>query len=899
MRKEIEVAVGKSISNTERGKLLEQLAQEMLETMQYSVTQQVRLTGIEVDLLAVHKITGEKIFVECKAWRDPLPADAITKLLGNTELHDASSGWLISAGPLGKDAKGIMETWRDKTIDKRKRLQFYPPEIVVDQLICTSRIYDPLNLTAPDGKQFSQIALLLITEHGRFWAIPLIFASAGLPQAVILFDAVTGNPVSDKRLLGNVSQTDTTLRELQWLPADSRSISDFQYTANQKLENVVPVIQGDDWADYKPSRPQDFVGRKIIQDDFFIFLKDVQNNCSPIRLVAIKSPSGWGKSSLIIKLEDRCKNKRNRNKYFLFHVDLRAAISSQYADLALSSAFKEASDSGFLDGTLKDFKIASATQPLEDHSIQTALKYLHDNNRVLILFFDQFEEIFTKRELENLFDRIRVLATAIDSAKENLVLGFAWKTDSAIPQDHNAYYMWHNLSERRKEFDLTPFTQRDVSSALSIFSQQLGERLNPLLRKIIIDQCQGYPWLVKKFCLHIYTLVREGLDQFEAVARSLDIKLLFEKDTSDLTPGEGSCLKKIATDTPADIFTIFELYGNDTVQSLINRRLVIRRGSRLTLYWDIFRDYILTGKIPRIPITYIPQTGFSRHIRAIQFLSPSQPITLNDLAKKLNVSVGAADNSVRDLVMVGNGIRHGDSILLRQENIADAEQQLVTFMSRHIGYEKLVQKKGHNFRTQPDELESLIRDSLPFAKYKNKTWKVYTNRLIGWLAGVGLIGIENGLLVEKTDSERGKVQIVRQMTSYHRGEFFCEAPPHRIMEAIRVIKNGVTQESQLLSLHLRNALTSMRTLGILHKEKQEFVLSDDVKEDPDWLRFKVSNTTIIRKTLELLKTQPNVNAISVSDVLSQTFHIKWSRGTKIRHGNAALRWAKWVKEKDI
>ena len=127
MRKEIEVAVGKSTSNTERGKLLEQLAQEMLETMQYSVTQQVRLTGIEVDLLAVHKITQEKIFVECKAWRDPLPADAITKLLGNIELHDANSGWLISTGPLGKDAKGIMEVWREKPIDKRKRLQFYPP----------------------------------------------------------------------------------------------------------------------------------------------------------------------------------------------------------------------------------------------------------------------------------------------------------------------------------------------------------------------------------------------------------------------------------------------------------------------------------------------------------------------------------------------------------------------------------------------------------------------------------------------------------------------------------------------------------------------------------------------------------------------------------------------------
>ncbi len=66
----IEVAVTDNISSSDRGTLLEKLGHEVLESMQYEVNKQVRLTGIEVDLLATHKITDEEIYVECKATND-------------------------------------------------------------------------------------------------------------------------------------------------------------------------------------------------------------------------------------------------------------------------------------------------------------------------------------------------------------------------------------------------------------------------------------------------------------------------------------------------------------------------------------------------------------------------------------------------------------------------------------------------------------------------------------------------------------------------------------------------------------------------------------------------------------------------------------------------------------
>lgn len=62
--------------------------------------------GNLLEKLARHKISNSTIFVECKAWDGTLPADVITKLLGNVVMKNADGGWLITTGALSKDAKG-------------------------------------------------------------------------------------------------------------------------------------------------------------------------------------------------------------------------------------------------------------------------------------------------------------------------------------------------------------------------------------------------------------------------------------------------------------------------------------------------------------------------------------------------------------------------------------------------------------------------------------------------------------------------------------------------------------------------------------------------------------------------------------------------------------------------
>lgn len=131
----IEVAAPPETSTTERGRVLERFARRLLETQNYKVTEEVRLTGTEVDLLAVENTTGERVFVECKVWRSTISAEVIYKILGNVAFHKFAIGWLISTFALGKDTKGFREEWELRSPKERRQLQIYDPLALVKRLV--------------------------------------------------------------------------------------------------------------------------------------------------------------------------------------------------------------------------------------------------------------------------------------------------------------------------------------------------------------------------------------------------------------------------------------------------------------------------------------------------------------------------------------------------------------------------------------------------------------------------------------------------------------------------------------------------------------------------------------------------------------------------------------------
>ncbi|WP_353653477.1 nSTAND1 domain-containing NTPase [Peribacillus frigoritolerans] len=342
--------------------------------------------------------------------------------------------------------------------------------------------------------------------------------SAGVPQQVVLFDAETGNQIEDKDVIDKVSKLNTSLSDLEFVTYKHEKKGMQNEEIVEESQSVVVVSSGDQWSDYKPSRPQDFVGREELQKDVFGFLNNILHIQTTTRLVAIKTPSGWGKSSMLIKLSAKARSKY-KNKFHIHAVDVRAANSPRYGEFAFLDCIKKAIKSGFIKKPVNDITLSSINSPFNDLGIKEIAEFLKIENKVLVLFFDQFEDILSKTDLEKLFDNIRNLSMAIDSEQENIVLGFAWKTDGTTPTEHSAYHMWQSLSDRRKEFELSVFSPNEITKALTLFSKELGMPLNNTLKRYLIDHCQGYPWLLKKLSIHVHTMIKSGISQVNVLGR--------------------------------------------------------------------------------------------------------------------------------------------------------------------------------------------------------------------------------------------------------------------------------------------------------------------------------------------------------------------------------------------
>jgi hypothetical protein len=603
----IEVVKTNNSANTEKGNRLEELAEEFMKTQGYDVSRQVRITASELDLLCKHKVSGKLVYVECKAHRETLSANVLTNILGVVDFNDYSEGWLVSTGPLGKDAKGFVDQWERKPPEKREKLSIYTSDRVINSLLSAKLITQ-----APDEK-ISELILehngsngewvLLISQWGKFWACPILYN--GIAKSVVYFCAKTGKVTSDQDTFDLIKSTDFSLKELEFICTKKKqSVIDGIY--NKRETAIVEVEFGEKWFDYRPARPEHFVGRKKAQKELLQFLSDVKKRRTETRVFAIKGDSGIGKSSLVAKMRDVAKDSQKPNNLFFYAVDVRAANDSTYVSASLIKALKNANKSGF--GCEINLEISNYSDPLSSESIACFLSECSRKHELIIIVFDQFEELYSKSELFSVFEEAKRLMFSAISASSSLVLGFAWKTDSTVPQDHPAYHMWHKLSDHRFEVSLKPFSHSDAEQSLNLFEIELGEKIRPELKRYLLENSQGYPWLLKKLCIHFYEQLQNGISQHQMANRSLDISSLFDQDLNNLTDTEMGCLKLVAKNAPMDWYEVLESAGYEVVQSLQNKRLLIRRGDKLNLYWDIFRDYVLSGTIPAIPFTYIPQS---------------------------------------------------------------------------------------------------------------------------------------------------------------------------------------------------------------------------------------------------------------------------------------------------
>ena len=892
----IKVSVENHCSTTVKGNLLETLTAEVMKAQQFSVVKTIRITGMELDVHARHKYTGEEIIVECKAWEENINADVISKLIGNIVINNYSAGWLITTGGLGKDAEGLRLSWEKKPSEERKKLTIYTADRIVELLITNRVVVDAKSLICklPENFVYNDKSTLFITNIGKYWLFVGSFNSGTIANSVIAFEATSGERVCDEESLKRLKEVKSIYSEYDWRLEKGQNI---KRKDNVEFQDIVTVMSGDTWSDYRPSRPIDYVGRKCLIASVFSFFDDVLCRQTNTRLFALKSPSGWGKSSTILKLIDEAKKRGKSNKYFIFAVDVRTALSNRYAELAFKNCLECAIKESFIPFEKEEISIGDITNIVDTDDIKRIFSYLSENGKEIILIFDQFEEIFYKEELFGLFENMRKISNTVDSIKENLIIGYAWKTDFSIASDHPAYYLWSNLKDRRKEFDLLQFSDSEIKGAIKIFGKELGEKINPILARYLLRQCQGYPWLLKKLCIHVYNVVKEGKKQEDAIEQTLNIGSLFESECAELTSQEYGCIKQIAKESPADYFKIIDTFGQDTLQTLINRRTVIKRATKLTLYWDIFRDYVISGKLPEVNIDYIP-VQFSTFLKIISALIENNgKITINILSQNTLLGKSTIDNILIDLVMFGIVYRDRNEITLKENNYSDTMKKIQLFFKRHIVWLSIQKQFGDKFSVS--DYNTIFASLYSTNQISDKTKKIYSARLIGWLLDLKLILIENSMYkinykVDILDIDWTEYKKNRKVNKSRRGRKHNNSDvywPQVSPKKIKQFYSDYSEKNQTATEWITNGnkkvledLISLNAASV--SEHDELEIHCSCRELFQIIKTKKN----IQFAIKQLENEPKLSAKDLAMRINQTFNKSWSEGTKRVTGGMVYRW---------
>ena len=899
----IEVAVPPGTPSKEKGDLLEHLAENLLRIQNYQVTKQLRLTGTELDLLCEHQVNQKTVYVECKAHREPISANVLTNLLGTLDFKGYQEGWLISTGPLGKEAKGFQHEWEKKGDIDSQKLSIYTPERVIAALVSAGLVkplpYDSAVKEIGDEDCIGD-PTLLVTQYGIFWTI--VCLEGGVPVGVLVYSTKTGNLIKGQEWLRNLAQTDTSQSELDFEYVLNFSKSDVE----SGLDRVVEVKHGETWADYRPARPQDFVGRSEVREQVIRFFEDVRNEKSSTRVFAIKGDSGMGKSSLIAKLRDRVRNQRLRQKFFMYAVDVRAATGAGYILCSVLACLRKAAESGFGTGNPDNLRITNSADPLESPSIQEFLAQLEHKGQVICLVLDQFEELYSKPEVFAVFEAAQNLFLSTIAARSNLVLGFAWKTDSTVQQDHPAYYMWHRLADHRMEVELGQFTSSEASKAIGIFQKELGEKLRPNLRRKLIENSQGYPWFLKKLCIHIHDTVKSGISQSELVDKDLDVKSLFDRDLQQLTSSEDICLKMIAESAPADWSKILNDFGPEIIGGLRDKRLIVRSGNRLNLYWDIFREYVLTQTVPSIPFSYLPSSPSIRALlKVVGQLSLEDRKNYARLSELCGFSQNTIGNVIHDLSMFGIvTVEQSEVRLASPIEVSDQEkilQRLRYVLQSHALTMRLSKRDQGEIITMLDIIQ-LLKQINPAAQHQKKTWQAYAEKMGHWLTVTGyLVQRENDWKLE----DQGKVNLesVDKTRKAHRGGgitvFIGDTSPIKTLEALDYLRsNQPLSAKEIQEKGFRNAVAALRGLGVVKNELGSYSIIElaefESRSSLEILWSAACNEQRIQLVIEYLKEHPIADGKSVGNYINQEFKCNWSASSEMRVGNSLRQWASWV-----
>lgn len=879
------IAVGTtpSAQATGRGHLFERFIAKLFEAYGCEAPSHSDLNitnnGYELDIATRFVLSKEAAIAECKAYTSPVENKMLSNFYGKlcTERFEIQEmhGWFVAIPGLTSAGHQLA-----------RRLEQNDPKF---RLITANTIYQ----LAIDKSWVKTIEV----QHTRVSDQAILITEAGLCSLAKELDAKTRLP---NRVLVQRPSGQLTKQELDLLSNTAYvaglEIRDIgaasvmpQVPAQIEVSTLVSVVGSTNDFEYQfPAAPAFFVGRKTILADVATSLKAPNKSG---RVIVLNAQSGWGKSSLALKIASLVTAASGHAMVF----DSRTANSAQYVAAALQDAVTNAAKKGIL--TIpSDASFASLQSAIRTFRKST----WHSRSRPLLIFFDQFENVFRDERLTEEFRNLSLMIREVDAP---VIIGFCWKTDQVALTENYPYRLRDEIRGTATVINVEPFGPNDVGTVLNRLAKAAGNPISQDLRQRIREYSQGLPWLLKKLASHILKELRAGTSEETLLEDSLNIEGLFAQDLSNLQPAEMDALRLIAREAPVPFADIVERVESDVIQSLVDQRLLVKVGERLDTYWDIFREFLVTGKVA-VEDTYILRqrpSSTSKFLKAV--IEAGGEISASDVAAKFGTSVNVVFNGARELRQLNILSPKSGSLALveqlRGQPIAEAQLQarVAKALRRHRVFKEVqeLQSAATAAKISIDSLAAQLPMIYPAVKAGKNTWRIYAMAFALWLEYGGLISLR-GQEIEAPSPMPSTAKLLGNEGRKNRQRTFPQAYPAAAFDYLRS-KVDPTACVTLTASSASKAVTDLQFLGLLDVDGEVI--------DGALVRALVEPSTMASTLLpllervpggsdaiDLLRKMPLATKDHVGEVLRDAYGLPWARLTIAKAGGAFRTWAK-------
>jgi hypothetical protein len=872
-----------------QGKLFERLVKDIVNACGYKdIELRAKRASMEYDITATAKLSSERLVGEAKAHTKKIDGTTISSFVGKMHpiwvSNPRTLGLFISTSDFTPEAKDYLGSIHDQGTNRRTIIGQQIIDLLSKELKYLS-VEQVKSMAARDFNARPGENLLLVSDRGDFFIQLLIRADETRPRAFCVYHnqgSIINETAFGKELKGRIP----ILEELLFWPSELKGKSFLDLERGR-----MAPLQGTGWFDYRfPAPPDCFVGRSDERNAFLSFVRQSRTKKSKVSVFQVLSRSGVGKSSFLLKLQDDL----SRDKVISIIADARN-FRSILDFLELTQEFIQTLNTVYKTTIPIPYDLDSGLLALQETSEQLRRK---DNLGFFLI--DQFESLFAKPALYTEFIDFILETTLLCG---NILFCVARKNDQPTTYDDRAKIDLERLREVSETITLEDFRRDEAVTLISHIEDEIEQPLLDRLKEMALEFSQGFPWLQKRICAHIISMIKKGSKQEELVQWGLKSEELFREELADLDEIEKDFLRRLALYLPATLSELHEVFGDGDVMSkridsLQAHRLIRLTGRTYDTYNDVLKEYLRTGRIP-FGIKYVFRTSPIATLNLIHRIYTHNWQTIAEIREKERKSKGGIFNRLRELRLLGlldysrGNIRLAETTFdaYRNETIGRLLQERV----RQNGLVKdILGRLTITERIKFNELKELMKASMPLLDVSEDTWDAYSNNLSRWLDRTKLAAMSGKDMVLRREGEtisQDEITRIGRQKGVLPFDFFLPLVyVNGLIAVLEEIKKSSVLGEELRNAanlqHRQNALTDCLAVGLVGRASgQKLTLTGRGKQS-------LANSAEAKEILkEFLLSKPNVvsyldrvgnNPTSHLVVLKETLagiNPGWTKGT--------------------